>query len=160
MEVAGVELVECPAYHLHLTQKSCADNWESVAGKPLHTLLRLHHCLGCPIGAERAGKAAVPTPLPRFCCRCKKLSPRLIARRLCPSCYNRERELRVGKNARGTPCVKFTPVETCVVGASINQEQMKVEMVASSCQEVALFVFRTDVSAVIVREATNVMDSL
>jgi hypothetical protein len=151
MDVDGFELVECPAYRLLLTESACATNWSAVAGRPMHTLTRLHHCLGCSMGAGRAGKEAVPTPLPRFCCRCMRLSPRLMGRRLCPSCYNRERELRVGKNARGTDPIKITPVGQTAVRVSSNEKSHQVDLVAASRREVALHVLRTDVSALIVR---------
>jgi len=151
MDVNGIELVECPAYRLLLTEPACAMNWAAVAGRPMHTLTRLYHCLGCSIGADRAGKEEVPTPLPRFCCRCMRLSPRLIGRRLCPSCYNRERELRVGKNARGTDPIKITPVGHTAVRVSSSIKPHQVALVAASRREVALHVLRTDVSALIVR---------
>jgi hypothetical protein len=37
-----------------------------------------------------------------FCCRCERGAVRLIHGSVCISCYNREREIRIGKNARGT----------------------------------------------------------
>ena len=151
MDVKEISLVECPPYRMQLTSERCAGNWESVAGQPLHKLERLHHCSGCRLGAERAGKAMVPTPLPRFCCRCMKLSTRLIGRRLCPSCYNRERELRLGINARGTQPVKITPVAPISVKVLTKQELRQVDLLASSRREVALWVLRNDISAVVVR---------
>ena len=36
------------------------------------------------------------------CTRCQRKSDRLIRRRLCISCYNRDREARLGRNAKGS----------------------------------------------------------
>ena len=145
MEVNGIELVECPPYRMQLTPGRCASNWESVAGKHRHKLERLEHCLDCPLGAQRAGKQAVPTPLPRFCCRCLKLSPRLIGAKLCPSCYNRQRELELGRNARGTAPVKITPVFS--VTAKVGD--VEVVMTAADRIEVAMVTLRQDSTATI-----------
>jgi hypothetical protein len=42
----------------------------------------------------------------RICARCLLESDRMIHGYLCVSCYNREREYRIGRNAKGKPPVK------------------------------------------------------
>lgn len=141
----GIELVECERYRMQLTPQSCASNWLAVEGKPMHTLTRLQQCSGCPVGAKRAGKDNTPAPLPRFCCRCLRLSPRLIGKRLCASCYNRERELKIGKNARGTAPIHATPV----FPVSIAVNGRIVTLPAASRMEVAMVALRENIGAAI-----------
>jgi hypothetical protein len=81
---------------------------------------RLEGCIGCPIGRGHSSgedKAAAPIvqPAPAYrpvCLRCRRSgrerSSRLIGRMrlvrchtICVSCYNREREVLQGKNAKG-----------------------------------------------------------
>ena len=143
----GIELVECPPYRMHLLQSRCADQWQSVAGKPRHKLERLQHCSGCKLGAERAGVRPEPTPLPRFCCRCLTLSPRLIGKRLCPSCYNRELEIRKGRNARGTaPTKAQAPKAVALV-----VDGQRVELEASGPLELALYSLRVNIQSAVAR---------
>ena len=148
-EMTTLELVRCEPYRMELLPARCVSNWQSVAGKPRHTLERLQHCSGCPIGAERAGirVESAPTPLPRFCCRCLTLSPRLIGRRLCPSCYNRELEIRKGRNARGTAPTKAQAPKAVVLIV----DGQRVELEASGPLEVALFSLRQNVAAAVCR---------
>jgi hypothetical protein len=52
-----------------------------------------------------------------ICSRCLRTSSRRVHGRLCPSCYNRERENIEGKNARGNPLKlvrKYYPVALLV----------------------------------------------
>ena len=66
-------------------------------------------CSNCAIGAHHAGRdGANLAPLAgrRICARCHVGTPRLIRGHLCPSCYNRERELRVGRNGKGRQPIK------------------------------------------------------
>ena len=61
-------------------------------------------CRGCQIGAMHAGVAeATLSPLyaSQICARCNSGGLRLIGGHLCVSCYNREREWILGRNARG-----------------------------------------------------------
>jgi hypothetical protein len=46
-----------------------------------------------------------------MCSRCNRPSNRLIHGELCPSCYNRARELAIGRNGKGTKPVKHPPLE-------------------------------------------------
>lgn len=146
------ELVRCDAYRMQLLPSRCADQWRSVAGKPRHTLERLQHCSGCQVGAQRAGVRPEPVPLPRFCCRCLTLSPRLIGKRLCPSCYNRQLEVEKGRNARGTAPVKAPPVRP--VALLVDGQRREVEAV--NALEAALFALRLDVQATVARAPVRV----
>lgn len=93
-----------------LPVSACADNYRSR---------RYDSCVGCAIGREHAGEEAVgtksapppPPVVPRMCIRCGQTgmtAERLIGRlrrvrahTICVSCYNREREVVRGVNAKG-----------------------------------------------------------
>ena len=63
-------------------------------------------CKSCPIGAKHAGDYDNSTSCflgKILCSRCQKGANRLIRSSICVSCYNREREVLIGKNAKGTP---------------------------------------------------------
>jgi len=64
-----------------------------------------HLCRGCEIGARHAGEpcAGSPTRGDMTCVRCGRASFRLIGACLCPSCYNRQRELVTGRYRRLAP---------------------------------------------------------
>ncbi|CAB3806284.1 hypothetical protein LMG28138_05792 [Pararobbsia alpina] len=48
------------------------------------------------------------------------MTPRLIHKHLCVSRYNREREQRIGKNAKGNKPIKLTPLHRRTVSYMAN----------------------------------------
>jgi len=107
----GYQVLDCHRLRAALSPDACRDNFTN--GKTLA-------CLGCPVGAEFAGRTATPerqhakfriagksraasisTCLWRRCIRCQRPAARLIASAYCPSCWNRTLELRRGRNAKG-----------------------------------------------------------
>lgn len=113
------------SYYGTMSTTSCAQNY---AKAPRSSCLgRLQSCIGCSIGATHAPDS-VETRLSHstatlqstktFCTRCRRGGERntnkLIGRlrlvrngTICVSCYNREREVKIGKNAKGTPPKKW-----------------------------------------------------
>jgi hypothetical protein len=74
---------------------------------------RLARCRTCSIGARHAGEQVVEysslyqTPI---CPRCRRGATRMIGDQLCVSCYNREREWAIDRNAKGTrPTIALDP---------------------------------------------------
>lgn len=114
MEYFGIDgcpgrFFRCEKLRATISVSSCSQRWEKAneRGAPE----RLHACKGCHIGAEHAGQPVVlSSPLyeRRICTRCHRPSERLIHDEHCPSCYNREREFVVGRNAKGTRPVKHS----------------------------------------------------
>lgn len=106
----------CERLRANLSVTSCAARWREANAKGAPE--RLANCNGCPIGAEHAGEPLVlSSPLydRRICTRCHRPSDRLINEEHCPSCYNREREFIIGRNAKGTRPVKNTGLHPVTV---------------------------------------------
>lgn len=98
-------LFRCEARALSLTPQRCAQQWQDAQNHRPDAWQGNWHCRACAIGAARAGKT-LPShgddALRNTCPRCFRLSDRLIGGALCVSCYNREREAKRGRNAKGT----------------------------------------------------------
>lgn len=93
----------CERLKATLSTGSCATNWQRAHQPHAEANWR---CKGCPIGVTHA--RAVSSPVsglvavsPTTCSRHHEATGRLVNGWLCISCYNREREHRVGKNAKG-----------------------------------------------------------
>jgi len=109
----NVQHFTCTKLKSTLSVESCADRYKkAMAGGPEND--RYIVCRGCPIGASHSGQEA-PNESRFFgktiCGRCHTGATRLIGKHLCISCYNRSRELRVGKNRKGTAPVKLTRLD-------------------------------------------------
>ncbi|MGF6900383.1 hypothetical protein [Paraburkholderia sp. GAS348] len=110
-ELPGVKHFRCDRYNATLSVDACAGMWRD--GNHALTEKRMR-CKVCPVGAMHAGKLdANPSPLRglKICARCHATASRLIGRHLCISCYNRQREQLIGKNAKGTKPVKLAPLQ-------------------------------------------------
>lgn len=100
------ELVSCEPMSARMTKPACVKMWQASQDRRPEPWQSRHHCIACPTGAERAGRAISPTApaqeVWRMCCpRCRRLTTRLIGKRLCPSCYNRTLEVIKGRNGKG-----------------------------------------------------------
>lgn len=101
-EYPQFQLFRCTILHADLTAQSCARN---------HCTATAIQCVRCEIGIQHA-KILPPNEesnpnirgtrpaLP--CVRCEECTYRLISGLICVPCYNREREVKAGKNAKGT----------------------------------------------------------
>lgn len=97
----GDRYFRCSAMAATLATDACGANWRASHEPGAERLLA---CRVCPIGAVHAGETdASLSPLrgTKTCSRCGLGTTRLIGSWLCVSCYNREREYRLGRNARG-----------------------------------------------------------
>ena len=118
VEYFGIEGVpkkvffRCERMRATLSTESCSAAWRRA--DELNDGLR-SACRLCPIGAVHAGEvAASMSPLKGTltCARCHRTAGRLIGAMICVSCYNRQREVLIGKNAKGT-----APVKLCALNA-------------------------------------------
>ncbi len=109
-EIAGASFFDCSRLHAGLTISACAEMWR-LANKgrsERHTACRV-----CPVGAAHAGvpnASRSPISGALVCARCTRGATRLIGKRICISCYNREREFIRGRNARGMVPTKLAPL--------------------------------------------------
>ena len=106
IEAAAPEMMRCDRRNMTLTTPGCIRLWKSAQeSRPAEHEGR-YECLTCPIGAANAGVTISPVAdlveaLRTICPRCRRRSARMIAGRLCVSCYNRDREVVIGKNCKG-----------------------------------------------------------
>ena len=102
--------MHCGRRNMTLTHAGCGRLWEAAqakhAAKKLEPWEGIAACWTCPIGARNAGREAEAVFEPAaalacICPRCDRPASRLINGRLCISCYNRDREALVGRDAKG-----------------------------------------------------------
>jgi hypothetical protein len=90
-------------------------------------------CRACPVGAQHAGVPTEAASVSRFlggccCSRCQADARRLIRSSICVSCYNREREVLIGKNAKGGKPIFGkaigSEIVACLIGDLVQVRQM------------------------------------
>lgn len=113
----------CDKQRAVLSVTSCSKMWEQANAKRKDPCDRLHHCHGCEIGAAHSGVEIIRSSElygARICSRCHRPSARLIHDELCPSCYNRQREVEIGRNGKGTAPIKHANLQPCRVVIATN----------------------------------------
>ena len=100
----------CERQRARLSVPGCIRMWKSAQAERPAPWQGTHHCLTCPIGAAHAGQKPEEAVHKRaeeavrlFCPRCQRQAMRLIHGLSCISCFNRQREMIRGKNAKGNP---------------------------------------------------------
>ncbi len=106
----SARIFRCIRLRANLTEACCARNFTRAASLS---------CVGCPVGKHHAeGLSVDPKPDVKSrsrwvsttagtCVRCARHALRLLrGHTICVSCYNREREVLHGANAKGSPPVK------------------------------------------------------
>ena len=120
IEGAPGRYFKCPKGVGKLSDKSCNSLYtEAMSPKGLREGLRFQ-CRGCPVGAVHSGVKPLKANASRFlssltCARCIRPTSRLIRGLICVSCYNREREALIGKNAKGNKPVRVRAIDSCVI---------------------------------------------
>lgn len=133
-----METFRCERQALVLTKPGCARLWLSAQENEPKPWEGRAKCLTCPIGAAHAGRTIAPmaeitAELKRICPRCERFATRLIGKRLCVSCYNRQREVIVGKNAKGNKPLLASVLHSEIVVAvgPSGAKLLKADLVAS-----------------------------
>lgn len=163
-EVEGIpgKYFSCARYGT-MTPDACAKNF-TAAPRAFRLSGRLEGCLNCPIGRAHCGQPASPSAAPvaaaepiyyrPVCLRCrrdgKEEGSRLISRlrlvrqqTICVSCFNREREVLLGANAKGAKPKKWQlmrPRVAYVRDSRVMREAMATPVVDRA--EVALTLLR------------------
>lgn len=143
---------DCPYGVGMLSTNACSRMYqEAMSPKGLKEGRRIN-CRACPVGALHAG---VPTALASasrflgvgYCSRCHGDANRLIRGSICVSCYNREREVLIGKNAKGGIPVfgkaVGTTVLACLIDGGKSTQVRRMDKVASRLEGV-LSVLRSE----------------
>lgn len=108
-EVPDKQYFRCEKLHATLSTDACEANWRRANSDPDSVSC----CRRCPVGALHSGEVATslsPFRGSKICARCHRVSTRLVGKHLCVSCWNREREIRIGRNAKGTVPSKLYPL--------------------------------------------------
>lgn len=109
-EVPDKQYFRCDRYSATLSTEACAGMWRKANDEGSEAQFK---CRVCPLGAVHAGEtAASMSPLrgTTVCGRCHRMASRLIGKHLCVSCWNRQREIIIGRNAKGTAPTKLRPL--------------------------------------------------
>lgn len=109
-EMPGAAFFDCSRLHAGLTTFACSEMWRAANERRSE---RYTACRSCFVGATHAGVSnASRSPISGalVCARCARGATRLIHKNLCVSCFNRERELIKGINARGMVPTKLAPL--------------------------------------------------
>lgn len=145
----SIELFTCPRHPggLRLTESSCAAQWQR--GRLAAPWDSVYRCHGCEIGAANAG-CPPPPPAPgrTLCCRCGRIGMRLIRGQICVSCYNREREVRIGKDRRGNVPVSLPPALSLSLSIGVGE---RFDGLAASRMELAIHAARQRPGLVLAR---------
>lgn len=103
-------------------------------------------CSRCPLGALHAGGTHVQRSEhygAAVCPRCGCGTTRMIGNRVCVSCYNREREVSSGKNARGNKPERLAAIHAIGLRLVVDRSFTPIESRATSTAEVVYQTLRT-----------------
>ncbi|WP_075881436.1 hypothetical protein [Vreelandella massiliensis] len=133
-QLPGQQHFTCTRLSAILSAAECAARHALAQDNP-----RADHltCRACPIGQVHANgliatretlSQATHTPRhspARLCVRCGRLSPKLVRKTLCVSCYNREGEAKKGRNAKGKVPVTYAPLRLRRVGLELPDGEIR-----------------------------------
>ncbi|HED33724.1 MAG TPA: hypothetical protein ENJ08_05825 [Gammaproteobacteria bacterium] len=139
----STDLFTCPnhAGNLKISEASCASMWQRARSLRNESYNPIEACCGCAIGARCAGcdedaQERKMGLIDHICTRCHRPATRFVYGRICISCYNRGREVMIGKNARGA-VPKYLPAMISVHVAYQDDgvlRQVDVEQVADETE--------------------------
>lgn len=153
----GVEgdYFHCPSGMGSLSVAACARNYETAMSPQGLKEGRRVTCRACPVGALHAGVPVGAGSVSRFvgsrvCARCQGEATRLIRGSICVGCYNREREVLIGRNAKGGVPSKcravFATTMACILADGQRVDIRRFDRV-SSLLEAKIATLRTEARA-------------
>jgi hypothetical protein len=111
IEGSSVPFFRCDRLFATISVDQCSSMWR--AANQRNSEVR-RQCRGCVLGAQHAGQPDAnlcDIHGVKICARCRDEATRLIWGNLCVSCQNRQYEFIRGRNARGKPLLKLSPLE-------------------------------------------------
>lgn len=124
-ELPGKTMFHCDRRNATLQVDSCKAIWQAANGK----LPGNAACRACPVGAKHAGEGEVSISKLRgteICARCHRVGIRLIGGDICVSCWNRQRELIIGKNRRGREPKNHPPVAARKISFMVGDKRVTI----------------------------------
>lgn len=103
---------KCARRNATLQVATCAATWLQANSRARSEFS--HQCQICPVGAFHAGEGDLTMSHLRgkeICARCFRVGLRLISGDICVSCWNRQREVFIGSNARGKKPTNHPPIQ-------------------------------------------------
>jgi len=104
------DLFRCQPWRATLSIPACAGRWREAQVAKGERADELRLCRQCPTGAIHAGKPFIHRATVfgnNICPRCRRgTTRRMIANRVCISCFNRQGEVLRGENRKGTRPLK------------------------------------------------------
>ncbi|ECZ5235278.1 hypothetical protein AH156_20000 [Salmonella enterica subsp. enterica serovar Enteritidis] len=110
-ELPDRQCFNCTRRNATLQVATCAAQWKQANSRARSECS--HQCQTCPIGALHAGEGELTMSHLRgkeICARCHRVGLRLISGDICVSCWNRQREVFIGTNARGKKPTNHPPI--------------------------------------------------
>lgn len=153
-QIEGVpgQYFDCPNGVGMFSVQTCARLYgEAMSLHGLREGLRIT-CRSCPVGAVHSGREPSLTLVSRMlgstsCSRCHSASRRMIRGSICVSCYNREREVLIGRNSKGGRPVYGRPIfPTIVAFVPVDGNRLVVRRMdrVSSSLEAVLTVLKSE----------------
>ncbi|SMP59381.1 hypothetical protein SAMN06295970_10665 [Noviherbaspirillum suwonense] len=134
VEYPGVKFFRCKPLWAVLTPEACSRNVSTKAViQCARCLVGKHHvAMNMPQLQEehdRKGRGYRGVEPARRCVRCDTATFRLLGGTICVSCYNRQRELQIGVNARGgVPRIAATRLHRAVCLVDLNGDALIIEL--------------------------------
>lgn len=121
-------MFRCDRMQASLQVANCASMWKQ-ANQQRECPENLARCKGCQLGAQHAGESETSTCSitgSDICVRCNRGGMRLVRDEICVSCWNREREWLIGKNAKGVAPKMHPPVYPMEIRVMAGDEVISV----------------------------------
>jgi len=142
----GLKMFSCVRLWASVSQKGCGARWFDAQTATGRLAERLEICRSCPIGAAHAGETVVYYSKrygSMICPACRKGTTRMIGGKVCVSCYNRRREISIGKNGRGNAPVELLQKPPHTVEFTVCVDGSPKRVRAPECMDLFEAVLRT-----------------
>lgn len=129
-------MFECERRNARIQVSSCASMWKAANSKSSAECNM--SCRTCPIGAMHAGEGEVAMSHLRgveMCSRCHRVGMRLVGGDICVSCWNRQREVIIGKNARGRKPLNHPPLLPHAITVMTGKKLVTIKRTHAICTD-------------------------